>query len=98
MFQRNFKRLMVGTTVLVALGGCTSNPYPGDGQYFTNKPTTNSVLPPYGLDVDDVVEMREGVQKDIPIKGWVPAPGKALITVDGLPNGATFPGTGATPT
>src|SRR5689334_1231321 len=82
------------TIALLALGaamGCTSNPYPDQGQYFTSKPTTNVVPLPYGLDVDDVVDLREGVQKDIPIKGHVPSDkGTPVITVDQIPQGATF--------
>ena len=44
----------------------------------------------YGLNYSQVMEFNQDVKGEFLIEGWVPDPGKAIISISALPAGATF--------
>ena len=76
--------------VLVALGGCSSDPLPGGtGDIVTVRPGPEPLkVAPFGLEVGDLLLFNADQMASYEIKAW--APGLSLVTVSGLPEGAAF--------
>lgn len=71
--------------------GCQENPYPKGNGVIVKTPTLEEQpLPELSLAVDDVIEFREGRKGTYLIRGAVAEPGKPVISVEGLPAGASF--------
>lgn len=71
--------------------GCQENPYPKGNGVIVKTPTLEKQpLPELSLAVNDVIEFREGRKGSYLIRGAVAAPGVPVISVEGLPAGATF--------
>ncbi len=84
-------RYLLSMILLGALFGCQENPYPDEGQISADKPAPRVVVrPPLSADFPDVIEYHEGFPRDYRFKVSVPSPGRPLVHVDNLPEGATF--------
>ncbi len=71
--------------------GCDENPYPADGGVIVRTPTLEEEpLPELSLAVNDVIEFREGRKGTYLIRGAVAEPGTPIISVEGLPAGASY--------
>ncbi len=76
---------------LILLSACQTNPYPTQGVITVDKPlTAKEVLPAYSVGVPDVLYFTEGQESTYPIELRVPAPGQAVISAAGLPEGAVL--------
>jgi hypothetical protein len=86
------RNLKTASLVLLALvAGCKQNPLPTDGELLREKPPVKApVLPPLLLEMPESVDFFEGKAGELEIKASVPAPGNPLVTIEGLPAGATY--------
>ncbi len=70
---------------------CKQDPYPEVGQVsVTQAQEQRPVDPPLSIAIEDVIELREGVYREYPIRVSVKDPGVAEVTFDGLPRGAEY--------
>lgn len=78
--------------VVLALGlaSCKQNPFPKDGVISGDRLNQRAVLPPYGIDVLDVMDFAEGVKGEFNVKTWVPDGKEPQVTFYNLPQGAEF--------
>lgn len=77
--------------VAVITTGCKQNPWEGRDRVVQAKPPELPPrLPPLTLNAPQSVELLEGNTLELPLSPSVPAPGKPMITVKGLPDGAIF--------
>ena len=85
------KKIIALLITLVAISACKQNPLPKDGLILVQEPTKpQPIPPPYVLDNPKSFEFKEGVYTEFTLKATVPSPGKAMVNVEQLPEGATF--------
>ncbi len=85
------KRLTALLTTVLLVAACKQNPFPETGRIVQREPEKPApVVPPLVLDVPASTEALEGQLMEIVISASVPAPGKPLVSVQGLPAGAVF--------
>ncbi len=84
-------RLTALFATALVLAACKQNPFPESGRIVQKEPDPPApVVPPLVLDVPDSSEVVEGQKLEIQLVASVPEPGKPLLTVQGLPEGAVF--------
>jgi hypothetical protein len=77
--------------LLVLTVGCKKDPYPNTGIITTYAPQTpEEVRPAISADIPDNVDFKEGASTAITLRAVVPAPGKPVISIEKLPEGAIF--------
>jgi hypothetical protein len=87
--MKRLTTLFASTVFLLA--ACKQNPFPETGRIVQREPDRPApVVPPLVLDVPESTEVLEGQVLEIVINASVPAPGKPLVSVQGLPPGAVF--------
>lgn len=81
---------LLAILALLSLIGCESNPYPTDG-VLANNPVSNryNARPALGIDAPDIMRFEEGVSSEYKINFQVPN-GRAILSWEGLPEGASF--------
>jgi hypothetical protein len=85
------KRLTALLTTVLLVAACKQNPFPETGRIVQREPEKPApVVPPLVLDVPESTEVLEGQLLEIVVGASVPAPGKPLVSVQGLPPGAVF--------
>lgn len=85
------KRLSTLLTALLVSTACTQNPFPTSGRVVQREPEKPApVVPPLILDTPETVEVMEGQLSEFAIGASVPAPGKPLLAIQGLPEGAVY--------
>lgn len=71
--------------------GCNKNPYPEEGLFTTTPPATPDVVrPAISADIPDNVDFKEGKETAVTLRAVVPGPGKPVVTIEKLPEGAVF--------
>jgi hypothetical protein len=86
-------RLLFSFLILstLTLTGCKQDPYPTDGNYSVDPYTEGQApLPALAISLSDKIEYREGRNLGLKIRVEVEEPGRPIVKVDGLPEGATF--------
>lgn len=78
------------TLSLLGFASCKQDPYPEDGELKDTETLIEEPLPELSMSVDDVIEFTEGRKLDYTIRATVKEPGKPIVKVDGLPEGAVF--------
>jgi hypothetical protein len=82
---------LLAIALLVAVTGCKQDPFPTNGVILLEKPKEKApILPPLVLDIPDSIEFREGEANEVAFKAKVPDPATPIVTVQDLPEGATF--------
>lgn len=89
--MNTYKVKIFSFLVLLSLASCKQDPYPEVGQISaTQSQEQRPVEPPLAIAIDDVVEFNEGRYKEYVFRVSVKEPGKAMVTIDGLPPGVSF--------
>lgn len=86
-------RLKVLFVVGLAIAGCKQNPFPTDGRLVQGEPPKQvPVLPPLILEFPEpeALNVQEGQKLEFIVGATVPVPGSPVISIQGLPPGATF--------
>lgn len=76
---------------LVSIIGCKQNPYPTNGDLRPERRIDPvQPLPALSISVNDKIEFREGRNLSLKVRVEVEEPGKPMVKIDGLPDGAIF--------
>ncbi|HTL12303.1 MAG TPA: hypothetical protein VL588_07435 [Bdellovibrionota bacterium] len=95
MMKNAFPALMI---VTLASAGCNDgmnllkNPEGLRASQANGHGADGKSVEDWGLSFPQVMEFQEGVKGEYTVQAWVPAPGKATVTIDPLPEGAQFDG------
>lgn len=90
--MKNFKTVTTIAVLAAAMSvtSCKQNPFPTDGVISGERLEQRAVLPPYGIDVQDIMDFAEGVPGEFNVKSWVPGGKTPIVTLYNLPAGAEF--------
>jgi hypothetical protein len=80
--------LCVGLLALAT--GCNQNPYEGTGTLVLTKPQLPPLETTFLIDAPDSVDCNENEECWAYVKGYVPDTGNAVLSIEGLPPGATY--------
>lgn len=92
------KFLLSCLLLLSFVSSCKQNPYPSAGNsedstrtpQDDDRPEDRNPKPPLSLSVDSSIKFQEGRQLQYQIRAEVQSPGKPIMWIEDLPNGATF--------
>lgn len=75
----------------LSIAGCKQNPYPTTGDLREEvRVDPIQPLPALSISVNDKIEFREGRNLSLKVRVEVEEPGKPMVKIDGLPDGAIF--------
>ncbi|MEK6705626.1 MAG: hypothetical protein AABZ06_07545 [Bdellovibrionota bacterium] len=85
------KKFVIHLAICGLFIGCNQNPFPTVGMKLEKKPPEpRVVVPPYSIDVPEIMEFTEGTIAEYKIVTNVPQGTKPMLSIFGLPDGAVF--------
>ena len=89
--MKNLKVKFALFFIVMSFISCKQDPYPEVGQVSVTQTQEQSpVDPPLSIAIEDVIELREGIYREYPVRVSVKEPGVAEVSFDGLPQGAEY--------
>lgn len=87
-------QFQIGLLTLALLAGCKQNPFSSSMQpgqrIVTQNPNQNQIPKIYSIEAPDLIECTEDAECAAEIRGHVPDPGEAILTMQGLPKEALY--------